>query len=203
MGITPDDRDLLQHLQEQIASDMPWFCLGLDGPQWRRVSIARLEQAGILKRRTTGSWEIVIAATEAAGRPEQAAGPAPLRRESAPPGKASPEAKHRQRVLAVVAAWRTHHGQESRYSSDPMTICAAEAASGISRRTLKRTVAALFRCNERDSWGRYESLCQLPREFLKWLDAITDPGAALRQFAPSDSLAARRECCGQIKDGQT
>ena len=223
MGITPDDRELLQHLQEQIASDMPWFYVGLDGPEWKCCSIARLEQAGILRRRTTGGWEIIIAATEAAGRPEQAAGPAPLRREASPPGKASPEAKRRQRVLAIAAAWRTHHGHESRYSSDPLTISAAEDASGVNRRTLKRAAAELLKCKERDAWGRYESFCQLPREFLRWLDTITDPGAALQQFAPasaasprctscgdpSDSLAEWREerlcpgCYGQIEDGQT
>ena len=186
----------------------------------------RRTEAHELLRKRARQWlratERLPAAT--AERPEQPAGPATPKREASPSGKLPAEARHHQRVRDIVAAWRTHHGQDPHYyNSDPMTITAAAAAWGINRRTLGRTADTLFGCSEGDGWSRYESLCQRPTEFLKWLDIITDPGAALRNLAPapeetpkctscgspSDSLVEWQgqdlcpECHGQTEDGQT
>lgn len=67
---TDADRDLMQHLREQLAADTPYFwghIIGPDAREWSAVSVARFVQSGVLIPRTGGSYDIVIARVTAPG----------------------------------------------------------------------------------------------------------------------------------------
>ena len=68
MKLTTDaDRDLMQHLREQLAADTPYFwghIRGNDAHEWSAVSVARFVQNGVLIPRTFGSYDIVVDAVE-------------------------------------------------------------------------------------------------------------------------------------------
>lgn len=64
---TDADRALLQHLQERIAEDMPYFdghLIGPSAPDWSEVSIQRFVQSGLLIPDTHGSYKICVDAVE-------------------------------------------------------------------------------------------------------------------------------------------
>lgn len=63
---TEADRDLMEHLREQLAADTPyfWWAIGPDAQDWSEVSIARFVQSGVLILRASGSYDIVVDAVE-------------------------------------------------------------------------------------------------------------------------------------------
>ncbi len=118
---TACDRKLLEQMRRNLADYFPYILRTL-GDGLSEVSVARFEQAGLLRKRGEGAYDIVIAALEAVDNsPEQPAGPA-LLKESDPESCA-----YRERN-----SWCDKHFACKRYGITPQQLNrASRQANGL------------------------------------------------------------------------